>query len=265
VTIAWSAHVSMLFGEVGVLDRPAAARAAGFRYVESWWPGDLAPAWAARVREAGVSVALLNADGGDLAAGERGYLNDVRRRDEALAAVDAALELGEEVGAGCINVLVGRELEGAPREGQLDAVADALGLIADRARDRGIAVVVEHINDLDAPGYLVPTPDEAAALIRRVGRPEVRLLYDAYHAARKGLDPVAAAVAAAPLIGHVQFADCPGRGAPGTGTSDLWSLVAALDRAGYTGAIGLEFDPAGPTSAALGFLERAPASAPFPG
>ncbi len=125
--------------------------------------------------------------------------------------------------------------------------------IAPRARKHGIAIVVEPINDRDVPGYLTPTPRDVAAVLARVGEPELRLLYDAYHVAMSGLDPVAEATAAGPLIGHVQFADCPGRGAPGTGTTDLHGLVAALDVVGYTGAIGLEYDPAGPTIPTLAF------------
>src|SRR5262249_11151127 len=106
--LRWSAHVSMLFGELPLLERPAAASAAGFMTVECWWPGAAAGEWAAAVRRAGVAVALLNADGGDIAAGDRGFLNIAGRRDRELEAVAAALELARGVGAPCINVLVGR-------------------------------------------------------------------------------------------------------------------------------------------------------------
>ena len=73
----------------------------------------------------------------------------------------------------------------------------------------------------------------------------MRLLYDAYHAARAGSDPCREVAELVPLIGHVQYADCPGRGAPGTGDVDLGGLVRALEDAGYEGAVGLEFDPRG--------------------
>jgi hydroxypyruvate isomerase len=80
-----------------------------------------------------------------------------------------------------------------------------------------------------------------------------------------GLDPLQEAAAVAPLIGHVQYADAPGRGAPGTGRVDLRAFVERLADLGYAGHIGLEFTPAGPTAAALAFLRDAPAGAPFPG
>ena len=68
-----------------------------------------------------------------------------------------------------------------------------------------------------------------------MGAPNVRLLYDAYHAACAGCDPVREVADFVPLIGHVQFADCPGRGAPGSGDLDLDAFVAALEAAGYDG------------------------------
>ena len=84
------------------------------------------------------------------------------------------------------------------------------------------------------------------------------MLFDAYHAARAGLDPLEEVEPVARLIGHVQYADSPGRGAPGTGTIDLWALIDRLDAVGYDGRVGLEFVPAGPTAEALAHLTARP-------
>jgi len=255
----------MLFAEHDVLDRPAAAVAAGFAAIESWWPPDaLVDEWAGRVLDAGVAVSCLNAWGGDLAAGERGFLNDGARRREAVAAVERALAVARRVGARRLNVLVGRELPSSARADQIEVVVELLRELAATASELGVTIVIEPINELDVPGYLVPTPAAAASLLERVGAPNVRILYDAYHVARSGLDPVAELAGVGDLVGHVQFADCPGRGAPGTGRIDLEAFVGALDALGYDGEIGLEFDPAGPTAAALAFLHDVPAAAPFP-
>jgi hypothetical protein len=62
----------------------------------------------------------------------------------------------------------------------------------------------------------------------------------------------------APLVGHAQLADWPGRGAPGTGTLELERLVEHLDRAEYAGAVGFEYLPDGSTVESLAFLERTP-------
>src|SRR5262249_34243455 len=118
----WSAHLSMLFTEVPLLDRPGAARAAGFTTVETWWPGAAADGWAGAVASAGVAVALLNADGGDIGAGERGFLNVAALRERELGRIDAALALAARVGAPRVNVLAGRLEPGIPRRRQLAEV-----------------------------------------------------------------------------------------------------------------------------------------------
>jgi hydroxypyruvate isomerase len=246
----------MLFTELPVLDRPAAARAAGFSTVESWWPGEAADAWADAVSRAGVAVALLNADGGDLAAGDRGFPNSAALRERELARIDEALHLAVRVGARNVNVLAGRLLPDVPEARQRAEVVSVLREAAERAEVAGVAILVEPINALDVPGYLLPTAADAREVIEDVGSPSVRLLYDAYHAARSGADPVSEAPEYVDVIAHVQYADCPGRGAPGTGEVDLARLLEALRQAGYEGPIGLEYDPRGDTAASLSELPR---------
>lgn len=253
--MVWSAHLSMLFTELPYLGRPRAAAQAGFTSVETWWPPDgLAEQWAEEVARHNLAVASINAYEGDLDAGERGYLNVRKRRGDVLRWFRDALALAELCGAPRINLLVGRETTERSREEQLEDAASVLAECAALAEDAGITVLVEPINELDVPGYLVPTPALALQLIQAAGSKSVRLLYDAYHAARSGLDPCTDVIPLVPAIGHVQYADCPGRGAPGTGTVDLLAFAHTLEVAGYTGAIGLEFDPRGSTTAALAFL-----------
>jgi hydroxypyruvate isomerase len=245
----------MLFRELPYLERPKAAARAGFGTIETWWPGEDVAAWADEVARLGLGVAVINSDGGDIDAGERGFLNEPARRGEAIMAFRAAAALARRVGCTRINVLVGREQPGRPRRAQVADMLSALSDCAAIADEEEIAVLVEPINELDVPGYLVPSASVAAELIHTIASSNVRLLYDAYHAARAGADPCRDVARFAPLIGHVQYADCPGRGAPGTGNLDLAAFVEALGNAGYSGPVGLEFDPAGPTAEAL---ERLP-------
>ena len=118
----------------------------------------------------------------------------------------------------------------------------------------GRTIVVEPINALDVPGYLLSAPAAVAAFLTRVDRPNVRMLFDAYHCARGGGDPVRDVGRFGSVIGHVQYADNPGRGAPGTGGVAIGAFVAALSATGYDGAIGLEYNPGGPTEPTLGFI-----------
>jgi hydroxypyruvate isomerase len=250
----------MLFTELSPLERPAAAKEFGFGLVESWWPvADNAVAWASAVTTQGLGVACLNADGGDIAAGDRGFCNLPDRHDKTLRSVRAALDLAHEVGAPAINVLAGREVDGVPVDVQRAHAAEVLREAGRLAAESGSIVVIEPINTFDVPGYLFPTPDDVSTLLDEVAHDSVRMLYDAYHAAKAGLDPVADVARHIDLIGHVQYADHPGRGAPGSGEIDLHAFVDALERAGYSAAIGLEFVPGGPTAPALAPLRELPA------
>lgn len=253
--IRWSAHVSMLFTEHPPLDRPAAAAAAGFALVESWWPpAEDLDAWVEAVRAAGVGVSCINADCGDIVAGERGFCNLVERDDDTLTAVRAALALAERVDCPNINVLPGLLVDDRPAAMQLDHVVAISRECGNVAAASGRRIVIEPINALDVPRYMLPTPAAVAALLARVDHPNVWMLFDAYHCARGGGDPVDDVGTFADAIGHVQYADNPGRGAPGTGEVAIDAFVSALSRTGYDGAVGLEYNPDGPTVPTLGFL-----------
>ena len=252
-----SAHLSMLFRELPYLERPEAARRAGFSAIETWWPAELGDAWAAEVQRSALHVALLNCYAGDIETGERGFLNLPERREETVRDFEAAVELARRTGAPRINMLAGLQLPGVPRRTQLMEAASTLRECAAVAAAADLTIVVEQINKLDIPRYLVPTAPEVADLIEVVGSSSVRMLYDVYHAARSGRDPLKEAPAYIELIDHIHYADCPGRGPPGTGNVDFFHLLDVLNGAGYSGMVGLEYDPRGPTMSTLAFLRSA--------
>jgi hydroxypyruvate isomerase len=253
---AFSAHISWLFAELPYLERVPAARAAGFGWIETAWPAaDDRAALPDVVAAEGVGVALLNMDAGEVARGERGFLNDPARRAESELAFLAAADLAGRIGAPCLNLLVGRELAGAPLARQRDTLLANLRCFGPEAAARGLRLLIEPVNALDNPGYLAPTAQDAADLIQTCGCDSVRLLLDIYHVARGGQDPVAEIERHAALIGHVQLADHPGRGQPGSGELDIEAILGALDAAGYAGCVGLEYEPSSARS------DSAPSSA----
>ena len=264
--IKWSAHLGMLFTELPFEQRPRAALDAGFDTIEAWWPDpEIHNRWLAAVHETGVRVASINCNGGNLAAGERGFLNLPNRRSGNLADVEAALELAQRCRAPRVSLLVGKAVDGIPLDDQWATASFVIEQAVRMAEEAGVVLMLEPLNTVETPGYLVPSADRAEEIIAEVGSPNLRIMYDCYHAAMTGRDPVKEIGRFAPLIEHVQFADCPGRGAPGTGHLDLMAIVAALDQSGYQGSIGLEYRTAGPTAEAMAFLaaEAYPA-APFP-
>jgi hydroxypyruvate isomerase len=246
----FAGNLAFLFPDLPWTDRPAAARAAGLAAVEFPWPPDPA-ALAAAVRRAGVDAVLCNVDAGDLAAGDRGYAHDPARRPAWRQALDLALRFAGRTGCPTLNVLAGRALPGVPAAAQHGTLLDNLAWAGPRARDAGVRLVVEAVNDVDSPGYLHPrTAGVAAAL------PEVGVQLDTYHAAVMGEDPAVAAKALGPRLGHVQLGDHPGRHEPGTGALDFGGLFAALREIDYRGAVGLEYHPTRPVPATLTLLEQ---------
>jgi hydroxypyruvate isomerase len=258
-----SAHISWLFAERPYLERIAAARAAGFDAIESAWPArrsdrdGLADAVAEERRAApGFAVTLLNCAAGDARNGERGFVNDDSRREEAEAAFVQAVELAVATGAPQLNLLVGRVLPDVPRARQRAAVVSAVRSFDAVARARGLRVLLEPVNAVDHPGFLAPTPDDAVELIEAAGCDDVGLVLDLYHVARAGVDPASAIERHRERIAHVQISDHPGRGVPGSGTLPLLELLELLAAGGYDGAVGLEYDPRGSTEATLEFMRE---------
>ncbi|MGR6318286.1 TIM barrel protein [Micromonospora soli] len=244
-------NLGLLFTELPWRRRFAAAADAGFDRVEFPWPPLPPDEVAGLVRAAGVQVALVNMDAGDLAAGERGYSNDPRLSPRWRDQLRRAVDLARDIGCPLVNVLAGRRLPDVDEWDQRRCLTDNLRWAADLAAAAGLTLVVEPINDRDIPGYLLPRVPDVIALLDQVGRPAVKLQLDAYHVAAMGDDVAKTVAAAAGALGHVQIADFPGRHEPGSGALDVEALLAALDVAGYDGGLALEYEPTGPSAASL--------------
>jgi hydroxypyruvate isomerase len=251
--LPWSAHISMLYAEHPYPERPGLARGAGFGWVESHWPATAEDrdALASATTEHGLRVALVNTDGGDMTAGERGQLCDPALDELARARFLEGVDLAERVGARSMHALVGVVPDGLRERVAWEQAAGMLRELVPEATARGVAVVIEALNPHDAPGYLTPSPETAWRLAEPVG---AGVLLDAYHMLRMGRDPAAEARALAGAIGHVHVADAPGRRAPGTGELDLWGFLEAVEATGYDGPVGLEYDAEGDTPGSLRFL-----------
>jgi len=252
----FAANLTMLFADSPVPERFDRAAAAGFRAVEFLFPYEHAAAVRGALDRTGLELVLFNLPAGDFAAGERGIANDPARRQEFRGGVDRALALAAELGTRRFNCLVGRRLHGVAEETQLAVAAENLAYAAEQAQAAGVAVGVEPLNPVDVPDFLLPTTTAALALIDRAGHPNLSLQYDVYHAQRAEGNLAATIARLAPRIGHVQVADSPDRHQPGTGEINFPFVLAALDRAGYGGWVGLEYNPAGGSEASLGWLRE---------
>jgi hydroxypyruvate isomerase len=241
----FSANVSILFKEVPLLERFGLAAAAGFSAVEFWWPGrEVEPRAVERAaRDAGLHVALFNFDAGDMAAGDRGLVSDPERQQLFRENVPMALDLARALGCERMNVLVGHEISGMDREEQLALARENVHFAAEKAEAAGVTVMVEAVNTFENGPYLLYTTEQAAEFVERVGRENVRIQHDFYHMQRMEGNLVANLREHFADIGHVQIADSPGRGEPGTGEIHYPYVLAALEDLGYEGYVGLEYNP----------------------
>jgi len=250
----FAANLSFLFGEHPFLDRFAAAAEAGFTAVEYMFPYEHPAADVrARLEDAGLEQALFNLPAGDWAGGDRGLAADPARVDEFRAGVGRALEYAEALRCPRLNCLAGLRLEGVQ---QWDVLVDNVGWAAGRLAAEGRTLLVEHVNDKDVAGFLLPTTRDVVRLLDEVGDPGIRLQFDVYHAQRMEGDLVNRFRALQERIGHVQIADNPGRHQPGTGEIDFPFVLAQIDASGYEGLVGLEYVPEPDTLASLAWLAR---------
>lgn len=253
-----AANLSLLFTELPLIDRVVAAAAAGFDGVEIQFPYELP---ALRLKEAleaaGMPLRLINLPAGDLMSGGPGLAAVPAGQAGFDAALQEALSYAAMVRPALVNVLPGRLAEGVEPEQAKACLIDNLRKSAEAFQRLGIGVVVEAINPLDMPGFLINTPAQLDELLKAVAHPNLAAQYDLYHMARQGLDVQAGMALLAGRIGHVQFADYPGRGAPGTGELHFAPLLKALRDSGYQGWLAAEYRPgeAG-THASLGWLNE---------
>ncbi len=238
------ANVSILFKEAPLLQRFGRAKEAGFSAVEFWWPSgeDLAEVEGA-IRAAGLEVALFNFDAGDMPAGDRGLISDPDRQGQFRENVPVALELAHRLGCTKLNALVGQEIQGLGRDEQLDLARENVAWAAGRAAEYGIEVLVEAVNTFENGPYLLYTTREAVAFVRAVGAANVKIQYDYYHMQRMEGNLAVNVREHMDLIGHVQVADSPARGEPGTGEIHYPYVLGVLEELGYDGYVGLEYNP----------------------
>lgn len=248
-------NLSIVLRELPVAARLAAAEAAGHTAVEFWWPFETAsPASAdvdqfvGEVKASGLQLVGLNLFAGDMPAGDRGILSWPGRENELRASVTIAADIAAQLGVQRFNALYGNRLDGVDPEIQ-DTVAETnLRQISPLLDAVGGVVMIEPVSG--TPAYPVKTAAHAADVITRAsdndGPQNLGLVLDLYHLAVNGDDVRAAIATYGRDAAHVQLADAPGRGAPGTGDLPLADWVAQLRAMGYQGGIALEYaHPAG--------------------
>ena len=253
----FAANLSTMFREHDWLARPLAAKRAGFEAVEIQSPYDLEIEALVRAkREAEVEWLMINLPAGDATRGERGMACLPGREADFRAGVGLCRRYGEALGIAQVNMPAGIPPKDVPRARIEETLIDNMRYAAEGLSKAGIRLLIEPINDRDIPGFFVTRADQALELIDRAGHPNIGLLHDLYHAQVMVGDLLTNLERLMPRIGHIQFADPPGRHEPGTGELNWPVLFAAIDRLGYRGWVSAEYFPTGNTADSLGWMRK---------
>ena len=252
----FAANLTMLFTELPFMQRFEAAAKAGFQAVEYLFPYAYEKKeLAAALRDNGLAQVLHNLPAGNWDAGERGIACHPDRVAEFKEGVGTAIDYATALGCPQVNCLAGKlPADVAPQDARRTLV-DNLRFAAHELEAAGIRLVIEPINHFDIPGFFLTRTDQALALLDDVASPNLKVQYDIYHAQRMEGELGATLSRQIDRIGHIQLADNPGRGEPGTGEINYAWLFKHIDAIGYAGWIGCEYKPRGTTTEGLGWRD----------
>jgi 2-dehydrotetronate isomerase len=247
----FSANISTLFKELPFLDRIDAAADAGFAAIECQFPYEFrAEDVAARIARRRLAFAMFNAPAGS--AGEFGFAALAQHRDEMRRSVQTAVDYALATGVRKIHVLAGRA---DPTDAQArSGYVSSLQWAGEQAAVHGIEILIEPLNARDVQGYFLRSFDIAESIIAEL--PLLRLQFDVYHRQILHGDVTLAIRRLLPITGHIQIAGVPGRHEPGSGELDDFRFFAEIDRLGYAGFVGCEYNPETSTLDGLDWMKR---------
>lgn len=263
-SLRYTVNCSLLFTELPLDERPAAARKAGFDAVEFWWPfaspvpGDReVDAFVRAIGDAGVHLSGLNFFAGELPGPDRGVLSQPSRAQEFRDNLDVVVGIARRTGTKAFNALYGLRQDGVDPAEQDRVALESIVAAAEAVAAVDGTVLIEPVSGSEA--YPIKTAADGLEVVgraRAAGAANTALLADFFHLAVNGDDVAAAVRDHAAEFGHVQIADAPGRGEPGTGDLPVLDLLAAAQAGGYDGYVGLEYKPTVPTAESFGWIGR---------
>lgn len=254
----FAANLTMMYNEHPFLERFRAAAADGFAGVEFLFPyAHEATLLRALLDDAGIEQVLFNCPPGNWDAGERGLAALPQRVDEFRAGVETALHYAGVLGARRLHVMAGLVQGENERPRQRDTYVANLAYTAKQAALHGIDVLIEPINTRDMPGYFLTHQQQAHAICREIGAPNLKVQCDLYHCQIMEGDLSMTLRRDIAGIGHIQIAGVPQRHEPDGGEVNYPYLFSVIDELGYQGWVGCEYRPRASTSEGLKWLRAA--------
>jgi len=245
-------NLSMVFTEVPLLERFALARQHGFDHVEIQFPYELSIAEIQeQLNQHQLSLCLINVPAGDLMQGGHGLAGIPGQEVQFHQAMQKAIEYATALKVPSINILAGKQPLDSDLLPCLKTLADNLKMACSMLSDHDIQPVFEMINGTDMPRFLVQNVAQAQEMLEAVNHPALKMQYDCYHMAMMGEDVLGALKENIDQIGHIQFADHPGRHQPGTGSLNYAEIFQWLTNSSYRGLVAAEYRPSGSSDASF--------------
>ena len=247
----------MMFNEVAFLQRFGAAARAGFRGVEFLFPYDYpAKDIKAELDEHRLAMVLFNMPAGNWTAGDRGMACDPARVQQVREGVASAIDYAKALGCQQIHLMAGIRPRGVSEGDMYDTYVANVQYAANELARHDMTLLLEAINTRDIPGFYLNTSRQAFELMEAAGAPNVRFQYDVYHMQIMEGDLATTLKNHLARIGHIQIADPPSRGEPGTGEINYPFIFEWLDGLSYAAWIGCEYRPRSTTTDGLGWFSK---------
>src|SRR5450631_1832248 len=250
----FAANLSMMFTEVPFLERFEAAAKAGFTAVEFLFPYDHpAEEVGERLNRQCLTPALFNLPPGNWQAGEKGFAALPERFDGLQQILRTALLYAKATGVKRLHLMACIAERGDPKT--VAAFRKSVTWAAEFLASEGIDVVIEPINPRNVPGYFLNDFAFARDLIGELKIPNLKLQFDIYHCQIIHGDVTMHLREMMPIIGHIQIASIPSRHEPDDEELNYPFLFDELDRLGYGGFVGCEYNPRGKTTDGLAWFK----------
>ena len=252
-----NANIQFMFNEYGLLDRYDAAARAGFKGVEVQAPYSASIAdIKAKLESNGLEHVIINMPVADPDTGLNNLPLLPDKRDLYRERVELGVKYASGLGCVGVNTGTGQLPDGMDAALAYETFIENLKYTADALASEGVKAFVEPLNTKDNPGQLTATSADGMKAIADAGHPNIELQYDFYHMQIMEGDLIATFTELLPSIGHVQFADNPGRHEPGTGEINYGAVFAAIDTSGYSGWVSAEYHPSGVTEDSLDWFRQ---------
>ncbi|HKW63361.1 MAG TPA: TIM barrel protein [Candidatus Acidoferrum sp.] len=172
-------------------------------------------------------------------------LPDATQRDAFLKALRDFIPTMHELECTRLIMQTGNNVAGISHEQMHANCIETLKRGGDIAAENKIDLLIENIDPEENPKYFLTHSAEGFDIVRAVGNPHVKFLYDFFHEQISAGNLIAKLEKNLDLIDLVHIADVPGRHHPGTGEINYSNIFRKLGELRYSRYVAMEFHPLG--------------------